>query len=440
MYRVNAPAVYVEDVVAKNPAYMAKVERVVAALENPVEPVIYSEADLPGMVADGLLSLRGVMGKKETVPDPVLLFNTFKFDFDRKARLDRLAAAGLEKPERLDAVLGHMAFNWANYNKDGDHAKNDKVCRPCWRVHQQQGCLHKCSYCSLGGLLIVGVNTDEYCHWFGKLMDKHPWQLTYLLDDDADPPGLEPELGCLGELIEYFGTLDNRYLIIHTKTWNTEWMRDLKHNGNTILVWSVSGPTQSRLIEPNTGTTDERIEAARIAEEAGYQIRYKFKPIIPVKGWREDAAYTAKRIFEKTNPDVISLACFMWNHFRDLPGKLDMSLLDPEFMAAAEAAQEEMKDTLARPFPPEVRAEIYRHHLREIRKWNQDVPVSLSTENFSMWKEIGAEFGFKAGNYPCGCGPFTVPGAPTLGCNPFTTAERLDNGEIPCCLPPFPKA
>jgi hypothetical protein len=99
-----------------------------------------------------------------------------------------------------------------------------------------------------------------------------------------------------------------------------------------------------------------------------------------------------------------------------------------------------MKDTLARPFPPEVRAEIYRHHLREIRKWNQDVPVSLSTENFSMWKEIGAEFGFKAGNYPCGCGPFTVPGAPTLGCNPFTTAERLDNGEIPCCLPPFPKA
>ena len=46
MYRVNAPAVYVEDVVAKNPAYMAKVERVVAALEKPVTPVVYSEAEI----------------------------------------------------------------------------------------------------------------------------------------------------------------------------------------------------------------------------------------------------------------------------------------------------------------------------------------------------------------------------------------------------------
>ena len=440
MYRIDAPAVYVEDVVARNPGYMAKVERVVAALDKPVQPVIYGEADLPAMVADGLLGLRGTMRTKPSVPDPVLLFNTFKFDSDRQARLARLAAAGVQKPERLDGVLGHMAFNWANYNKEGDYAKNDKVCRPCWRVHQQAGCVHKCSYCGLGGLLVAGVNTDEYCHWFGKLIEKHPWQLTYLLDDDGDPPGLEPELGCLGELIEYFGTLDNRYLIIHTKTWNTEWMRSLKHNGNTIIVWSISGPTQSRLIEPNAGTTDERIEAARIAQDAGYQIRYKFKPIVPVKGWREDAAYTVRRIFERTNPDVISMACFMWTHFKDLPGKLDMDLLDPGFVAAAEAAQEGLTNTLTRPFPPEVRAEIYRHHYREIRRWNQSIPVSLSTESFSMWKEMGDELGYKAGSYPCGCGPFTVPGAPPVTCNPFTTAERADNGEIPCCLPPFPKA
>lgn len=438
MYRVNAPAVYVEDLVAKNPAYMAKVERVVAALETPVTPVVYGEADLPGLVAGGLLSGRGTMGLKETVPDPILLFNTFKFDFERQTRLDRLAAAGVENPARLDGVLGHSAFHWANYNQEGDPDRHDKVCRPCWRVHQQSGCLHKCVYCGLGGLLVAGVNTDEYCHWFGKLIEKHPWQLTYLLDDDADPPGLEPELGCLGELIEYFGTLKDRYLIIHTKTWNTEWMRDLKHNGNTILVWSVSGPTQSRLIEPNTGTTDERIEAARIAQEAGYQIRYKFKPIVPIKGWREDAAYTAKRIFERTNPDVISICCFMWTHFKEMPGKLPLDLIEPAYLAAAEAAQEEMQHTRTRPFPQAVRAEIYRHHLREIRRWNATIPVSLSTESFSIWKELGPEFGQKAGEYPCGCGPFTIPGAPQLTCNPFTTAERMDNGEIPCCTPPLP--
>jgi len=219
MYRVNAPAVYVEDLVAKNPAYMAKVERVVAALENPVTPIIYGEADLPGMVAKGLWSGRGTMGKKETVPDPVLLFNTFKFDFERQARLDRLVAAGVgvERPSRFDVLLGHCAFNWQNHNQEGHPDRHDNVCRPCWRLHQQQGCLHKCDYCGLGGLMIVGVNT----------------------------------------------------------------------------------------------------------------------------------------------------------------------------------------------------------------------------ESISMWNEMGEELGYKAGNYPCACGPFTVPGAPTLECNPFTKPERADNGEIPCCLPPW---
>ena len=437
MYDLSAPTVYVNETVMANPAYRERVDRTVAGLQQPVTPVVYADDELPELVRSGLLTNRKSMGSMDDVHDPALLFNTFRFDERHAERLKWLADQGVEAGgHTAHALLGGGAFSWACYNQAEDPARDDKVCRPCWRIHLQNGCVHRCAYCGLGGLLVSMVNVEDYCRHLGTLIQRHPWQKTYLLDDDADAPCLEPELGVLGELIEYFGTLRDRYLIIHTKTWNTEWMRDLRHNGNTIIVWSISGPTQSRLIEPETGTTEQRIEAARVAQEAGYQIRYKFKPIIPVKGWRDDAAYTADLLFRRTSPDVISLCCFMWMEVDTMKRLLPVDLLDPDMLQAAEEARDEVAATRAKPFPHSARAEVYRHHLREIRKHNTEIPVSVSTENFRMWGELKDDLGLTPTNYPCGCGPQTVPGAPILTQHPFKTAVRNDNGEIPGTVVP----
>jgi spore photoproduct lyase len=406
---------------------------VVRALERAVEPVTFADADLPRLIAEEGLTERCVpMQSLDAVRDPILLFTTFRFDGRFAERVRALRDAGCETGEgRLRRLLGYDAFHWANYNLEGDPARHDKVCRPCWRIHLQHGCVHRCSYCGFGGLLVACVNVEDYCGHLGEIVRRHPWQETYLLDDDADPMCLEPEHGALGRLMEWFATLDDRYLIVHTKTWNADWLRGVEHGGNTIIVWSLSGPTQSRLIEPNTGTTEQRIEAARVAQEAGVPIRYKFKPIVPVKGWREEAAYAVDLLFQKTRPDVISLCVWMWNDVEEMKRRLPVDLLDPECLAAAEAAVEEMADTRARPFPPHVRQAVYEHYLAEIRKHDPDVPVSLSTENFAMWKVLGPKLGFTATNYVCGCGPQSTPGARKLGCHAFRVAVRDDEG-IPC--------
>ena len=429
VYPLDPPAVYVHESVMADERYRARVDPVVRALEKPIEPVVFSDEQLPELVSNGLLANRKAMGTMAEVHDPILLFHTFRFDGKFAERYAALKARGCEIGEgAARPLLGYGAFAWARYNLEGDPDRHDKVCRPCWRIHLQQGCVHRCKYCGLGGLLVSMVNVEDYCHHLGKIVERHPWQTTYLLDDDGDPPCLEPEHGVLGKLMEYFGTLDGRYLVIHTKTWNTAWMRDVAHNGNTIIVWSISGPTQSRLIEPKAGTTEERIEAARIAQEAGIQIRYKFKPIVPMKAWREDAAYTVKLLFEKTRPDVITLCVFMWHHVDDMKKKLPLDLLDPKFLKAAEESVEETKDTRTSPFPQWVREEIYEHYIAEIRKYDPDVPVSLSTENFKIWKTLGPKLGFTATNYVCGCGPQSTPGATKLACHPFNVAVRDDDG------------
>ncbi|OPZ21463.1 MAG: Spore photoproduct lyase [candidate division BRC1 bacterium ADurb.BinA364] len=432
MYPIDPPALYAHESVMANPLYRARAERVAAALVAPREIIPYADADLPEMIRErGLLAGRVAMHTLENVRDPILLFNTFRFDGAQaeQARREALERAAGQRIG-LD-LLGAGAFIWFDSNLAGDPHRDDKVCRPCWRIHLQKGCLHKCQYCNLGGLLTAMVNIEDYCRHLNTLIERHPWQTTYLLDDDGDPPGLEPELGVLGPLIEFFGTLRNRYLIIHTKTWNTEWMRGLKHNGNTIIVWSLSGATQSRLIEPGTGATEQRIEAARIAEEAGYQIRYKFKPIVPVKQWREDAAHAVRLALEKTHPDIISLCVFMWTPFAELERKLPLDLLEPRFVDAARASQDEMKDTRTNPFPPWARQEIYEHYLTEIRQRDRDVTVSLSTESFKMWAAMRERLGATAINYVCGCGPQCVPGLKTLDAHPFRVACRNDQDSIP---------
>ena len=429
MYPLEPPAIYVHDSVMADERYRERADRVIQALERPIEPIVFRDSELPALVAEhGLLQGRKPMGMLPEVRDPILLFHTFRFDNRLAERQEALRAVGCDPTWHGMPLLGYGAFNWANYNLEGDPARHDKVCRPCWRIHLQNGCVHRCLYCPFGGLLVSMLNVEDYCHYLGQIIERHPWQETYLLDDDGDPPCLEPEQGTLGHLMEFFGRQKGRYLVIHTKTWNTAWMRDVAHNGHTIIVWSLSGPGQSRLIEPKAGTTEERIEAARVAQHAGIQIRYKLKPIIPVKAWREDAAQTVKLLFERTHPDLISLCCFMWMEIGEMLRRIPEELLDPAFVKAARDAREETKETRAQPFPQADRAEIYGHYLAEIRKWNPDIPVSLSTESFAMWKAFGPKLGFTATNYVCGCGPQSTPGARKLSCHPYKVAVRNDEG------------
>ena len=430
MYRLRPPAVYAHESVMANPKYRSRLERVVAALENDITPIVYKDDDLSAMIGEKHIAAGRVqMGTLDEVPDPILLFNTFRFDGKRGERIDWLSrTCGIGDDHLAQALTGYGAFDWWGVKLGPDDINGTQICRPCWRVHFQNGCVHKCRYCGLGGLLVTMVNVEDYIEQFDRLMEAHPWQETFLLEDDAEVLCLEPELGCLGPLVEHFGTLDGKYLIIHAKSANVDWMLDLKHNGNTIIVWSVSGPTQAREIEPVAASTEERIEAARKAQEAGYIVRFKYKPIIPVRGWREECAGTTAAIFENTKPDLISLCSFMWTDIDQMLGEIDEDLLDPDAVAAAKAAANDATDPKCHPFPLKIRRELYEHHIAQIRKHSADVPISLSTESMDMWKVLGRQLGSTPTNYVCGCGPNSTPWRRSLSCHAFDVAAAGPQG------------
>jgi len=323
-------------------------------------------------------------------------------------------------------MLGYLHFNWFNSDQSPDDIKPcpEHVCRPCWRLNISPGCPHQCFYCGLAGFMCVGLNMSEYIANLDKLVEANPWQLTYLVDDASDVLALEGEMGLLGDLSEYFGRKDERYVIVHTKSANVDFLNDLKHNGHTIMCWSLSAHTQSTELERVSGSTVERIEAARKCQEWGMPIRFKFKPIVPVRNWRDEAREMIRLMFERTRPDNLSMTVMVWTEFEELERTIDLDVLDQDFVAAARKAKDDDTPSKLRPFPHEVRREIYEFYLKEIRAIDKDVPLTISTESLDMWRDLGPLLGVRPDNYTCGCGPCAVPGLKTLDQSPWKAAKH----------------
>ena len=432
----HPPRVYVLKGVWDNPGAAARARRLCEAWPA-AEVRTYTYADLPDIVVEEGLDHCPRMGTRPAVPPPVPLLSLFRFDEQAVAdEAKRMAAAYKGDgyfPWHSAAGGGAFVFFCSGISEIRPNPVH--VCRPQWRLHQGMGCPHQCAYCSLGSFLLINLNTESYLERLADLLRQNPWQKTYLYDDVMDVPTLEPQVDTLGPLMRFFEATGDRYLIIHTKSDRVQPLIDAGAPRNTILVWSLSGPTQSSRLEPRTGSTEQRVEAARRCQEAGFTIRYKFKPIIPVPRWREEAAYTIDLALRRSRPDNLSMTCLMWMPLADLQACIPAGLLDAEFLQAAEQARGEMQDApgiQVGPFPQALREQVYRHYLAEIRKHDAEVPVTLSTESLEIWAAMGRELGVNPGNYVCGCGAGATPGRRLLHSNPWEDARqaRTWNGRV----------
>jgi hypothetical protein len=59
---------------------------------------------------------------------------------------------------------------------------------------------------------------------------------------------------------------------------------------------------------------------------------------------------------------------------------LDLDQLDPEFARAMQEQEEQLRGVDTGLFPPECRRAIYRFLIQQIRRWDKDVPIYISTD------------------------------------------------------------
>jgi DNA repair photolyase len=314
----------------------------------------------------------------------------------------------------LTSIHGYMttAIDQHPYNRDYPEGC---VCWPTYNFGTVQGCSHGCLYCGqgrAGKFLSIALNLEAYMQQVvGPVIEANPWNRVFrMILGGADLITFEPEYGLFDLFTKKLAEYEERYGHFHTTSSNVAWLDDLPHKDRLVGVWSTMCETAAREIETGTGNALDRIDAARKVQDMGIPVRYKLKPIIPVKGWREEYAALLEASVKRTQPESIGFCLYIWNTYASMADTLPLDKLDGDCVAAARDSAERMAGDRRGPFPHEVRKEIYQHMIREVRRWDPDVKLYVCTESRLMWDELKDELGQDPLNYVCGCGSAAIPG------------------------------
>lgn len=341
-----------------------------------------------------------------------------------------------DRPEDVNESLLRPLLGYITLVKEAHPPESDRERNVvCWNTQDfgvMTGCPHGCMYCSVGRdskVMVLGLNIREYVERVvARVVEEHPAQRCFrMIGWAADIITFEPEYGVFDTFLQKLSEYPGRYGYFHTASDNVDWVRDVPHCDRLIGVWSMASGEVARVIEPGSPSEVARIEAVRKCQEWGVPTRVKFKPIVPIRRWRDDYARTIEEVFKRTAPESIGFCVLMWMNFDQLEKMIDIELLDPYFVSEAWKHRGELEGVRVGPFPHHIRAEVYRFFIREVRKWDRRIPLYISTESREMWDELQGELGQNPKNFICGCNPVEPPG-PRLVLSEPTTAST--------CIPP----
>ena len=415
MYDLNPPRVFVHKRVYENPQAVARLERMLEGLGNPPFDEVNVADTAPVVEASGaeegfeVRSSRARMGVEKSEADPIFLFNTYVWDPDRIQPV----AHEYEHPRaralaRFMAGAGPGAIYGRREATDGLDPDRPFVCQGGWSMHTINGCVHKCDYCGMGCGVNFMLDLERVAEDLERNFRERPHQRLYRYDLSSDYPAFEPEYGA-SELFGEIFARNDMYFLVYTKSDNTDHLLDLPYKTHTICYWTVATATQSTVIERDTPSLDQRLEAMRKCQEAGYVVRAGFSPIVPHVNWREEATIALEKLFAVARPDTVRLwvvSMMLCDEAEDIFGAEN---LDPDCLDAMRKADPEIRGHHSGPFPRATRAEIYAHYIDEIKRISPGTPVNLCSEERELWEMLADKLAMSPDAMYCCCGQTSIP-------------------------------
>ena len=425
--KLSPGAVYVTESVEQDDRSRERAERMIAAME-PDEVVRHvTDEQLNRIVEERGWNVRALWGERPEPRDADVVLSTFRYGLSPEEK----KALHQQYPNLTVNDLA-VGTGW-KFRGDGVpewRKQRHSVCQPAWQLHSATGCSFRCQYCWFGNVINIRLNIEDLIDFTDREIERlNPPQTIWKWDNGTDINCFEPEYDAVRPMVEYFAKQREHYLLLYTgKSDNVDFMLDYDHQGQTIIQWSVSPRTQSVDFEPFTAPWDQRVEAMRKCEEAGYQVRFRFSPIMPVENWREEYTELVELIFSKCHPDVCALCMFGWMDFEVAERCLDLSKWDPIFVDAMRASAPFLKGQRTGPLPHEARAEIYQHLIDELTRVSPKTPIALCLDTPEMWTQFEDQLGQSAEEYVCVCGPYCTPGNHQFRCREevaFRPVEKM---------------
>lgn len=415
MYDLKPPLVFAHERVLRNSKAVARMERILAALGNPpVETVTFADTDriieLTRPPADaGMINGRTRHGLDRGGQDPALLFNTFAWvpaersEWDRDRYSDAFSLS-------IARVMAGVGEDFA-FSRRGAHFDDAEhwVCQGGWGLHSLKGCVHRCHYCHEGYCVNFMLDLEDFADHVFEMMHRRPEQKVYRYDLYSDSICFEPEYGASRVLADCFARTEDKYLLFYTKSNNVQHLAELPDKSHCIFYCTLATETVCRDIEEGTPSMDERIEALRQCQEAGFPVRVGFSPIIPTLNWREEATACLEKLLAVVKPDTLRLWVLSLMNADELDRLIGFEKIDPRVVESVRQVDPTGAHSFALPFTVEDRAEIYGHYIDEVKRISPETPVSLCSERRIVWERLADKLTMTPDSLYCCCGGTSAP-------------------------------
>ncbi len=256
-------------------------------------------------------------------------------------------------------------------------------------------CPYACHYCFLAGTYracrpFVCAYVVDFEKLTRDLTKRHGnrGSLTVVSAGEMSDPLAGDFLGYMPRIVELFGAIDKLKLLILTKSGIDEIQPLLtaNHNGHVITAWSITCNEVVERYEQRTEAIHSRVAAAKAAQDAGYEVRFRLDPFLLFEDWEKAYARTIDHVYAMG----IQPARFTLGSFR-LLGNLG-SIIKARFPHSDLVSQPLVNDGGKRKrYPHETREQFYRHAIAQIRQRDADIPIALCKETTEIHQALEGE-------------------------------------------------
>ena len=421
MMPITARAIYLKQEAKADPRSMQRVERMLPFIKCPTAPVVVDDAALHQVIANEKLNGVPRHGLNHRKIEPIVIFNQFLYQHDEVERARRRA----QFPELFRSWLlqyaGYGGWDWRRSGDEEYRRTTGLVCQPAYAIHSFWGCHFRCAYCNLGHMANIYVNLEDWiAHLEAGLADlkNSPDQRLFQWDNGTDVVCWEPEYGGTKLLVDLFARTPGKYLELYVgKSDYVDYLLGYDHRGKTVCCWSLGTTKQCRTVEPRSAGMNARIASVRKCQQAGYPVRIRLSPMVPLVGWADDLRTMLRRLFAAATPDPITMEPLRFCTYETLCRDFKPGSIDPEFLAAMSRIPADAPSTEKNEFPDEYRLRMYRVVLDELARLSPQTPVALCREKRTLWDALGADFARMKqfpDDYVCNCGPKSAGDDPRL--------------------------
>lgn len=304
-------------------------------------------------------------------------------------------------------------YSWREL-RDGarERKRNGVLCHSAIEIQSAVGCAYDCTYCPYGAFVCARLDVERFADDVAALTLSRPAQTLYKLNNRTDTLALEPQHGLAKALVERFASLDGRYLLLYSKGDAVDHLVDLEHRQKTVASFTLTPAPVAELLEKSAPPPAARLAAIAKLARAGYPIRVRFSPIVPVRGWREAYQELVRALAKVAEPELVTLWTLSMIELDALERIVPLDALDPGALDAMRAGEDATRGQKGAPLPAALRAELYREIATMVREVSPTTRVSLCLETADVWDAAGAVVVPRdRRSFVCNCGPRASPDA-----------------------------